>query len=152
MSHRWRFADRWCTARNERSILVPSKCHTSAPDDSAFPVSGALAEEGAGGAEREIELVTEGKTTFATAETVGLLDDEDAVASGRLVADGSGLATVNAGAVTGMPAPEPDPRPVAGWKAEVVLEADPKLETEAEAEPDPATEPPEPEADTASAG
>ena len=51
-----------------------------------------------------------------------------------------------------MPAPELDPRPVAGWKAELVLESDPKLETEAEAEPDPATEPPEPEADTAGAG
>ena len=108
-------------------------------------MSGALAEEGAGGAEREIELVTEGKTTSATAETVGLLDDEDAVASGSLVADGSGLATVNAGAVAGVPALEPDPRPVADWKAEVVLELDPKIETEVEAEP-------EPEADTAGAG
>ena len=111
-----------------------------------------MAEEGAEGAEREVELVTEDKTTSATAETMGLLDDEDAVASGSLVADGSGLATVNAGAVTGVPALEPDPRPVADWKADVVLESDPKRETEVEAEPDPAAELPEPEADTASTG
>jgi hypothetical protein len=114
-------------------------------------MSGALAEEGAEGAEGEIELVTEDKTTSATAETMGLLDEEDAVASG-LVADGSGFATVSTGAVTGVPALEPDPRPVADWKAEVVLGTDPKGETDVEAEPDPAAELPEPEADTASTG
>ena len=48
-----------------------------------------------------------------------------------------------------MPVPEPDPKPEAGWKAELVLEPDPKLEAEAEAEPDAAPEPSEPEADPA---
>ena len=80
-SHRWRFASRWCSARNERSILVPSKCHTSAADDPAFPVSGALAEEDTGVAERETESVTEGTITSATAEAVGVPDEEALAAS-----------------------------------------------------------------------